>query len=738
MGIPIDLRDLKSWHLWKSKPKKGKGNEDKQPDKQPVDRYGTDASLKYPPPDMLNDYETTKRIRDAEPALNTQLGLNLSGRIVRKLDGATLIGLDYDGCLGRDGVPMPWAEKSLGLLPRTYTEITPSKCSLRAWYWVHDADHDLGNAKVVTFTGDKREANAAPGVPLSKSVELQILGNGDGAGFATFTGHELDGYPATITTIKTIEPLIKHHGLRAKINKLSTELRPGTGPVLSVEQTRELLKSHKHFEVIENATHWQSIIPDDKIDRSASAAFSRVVVEVLKVNGCHGEAAVDYLLQTGWKGVEDSADASRYGRRSWVSADVARVQKFDIFDRPDFVALLGAHELTEVQMAKFEADVAAHNERAEAREAKARSGYKLRSAFDMMTDPPVEWLVKGYVSEASVGLLAGESGTGKSGLLIDLVGHLLHGRKWLGKRTAPGSVIWFAGEGKRDIGPRLKAWHQRHDIDPMLPEGRYFAAVDEIIDPLTGEKGLTRLRATLEEAKATYGNAPALVALDTLSSLWGGESENDTAEAAKWLKRLLDIAEEFGCTFMLVHHLAKPPQSTRPTKARVPTMASVRGASAFAANVDFVLAMGATGEHASELHNLKQRSERKAAPAAFDIVAEKVGTDSHGETVTAMVVVRGVAADEAKAKAEAEASTIANEAKDLQKNIARVVAAAAKLGPEWHAKTAITKRAAIKNTVGGTAIEIATASEYGLLESDGKGRPRYRITDAGRASLRAK
>ena len=658
----------------------------------------------------------------AGPVNATQgIGLVMTGGIdiETKKGKVRIFAIDCDACRDPEtGILTPWGFDMIKHYRDTaggaFVEVTPSGKGVRVWIAVRDFPKTLAKAKV------KLDHPPAPNCG-DKGVEVQAFGYG-AKQFVTTTGNLQRGDDEGIPVVQSLDYLVETFGMAESDDELGTDaLRIGTGAPPSIETIEAKLGPSPSRALIFDA-EWRDASTGK--DPSASGAYWTVAREVLKVANGHGAVALEFLAtRTAWGlgAVEESADPGKYSSRRWIAAELRRVAAKD--DKPstkDVFDNVGT-----------EAEAKAASEAGKAKAAKASGPYATRSAFDMMTDPPVEWIVQGYVSEASVGMLAGEPGTGKSGILIDLAGHLLHGLDWLGCRTEPGSVIWFAGEGKRDVGPRLKAWHQRNKIDVSAPGARFFEVVAPIVS-MSEAEGLRRLSATLADAKARHGHAPAVVVLDTLSTLWGGESENDGGDAGKWIRHLMEIAAAYGCTILIVHHLAKTAQSNRKA-ARVPTLNSIRGSGAFAGDADFLLATAQTGEATSELHNIKQRSDKKAPPVALKIEAEPVGMNKHGEVVTAMVVVQDKYSAKDREK-EADAEVGKTRAKALGRILSTAVGLFGDDPSSELSKTAVAGTTKGDRNENFRAFDEAASPGVGFFKSNGKSRERFTFTEKGRAA----
>jgi hypothetical protein len=151
--------------------------------------------------------------------------------------------------------------------------------------------------------------------------------------------------------------------------------------------------------------------------------------------------------------------------------------------------------------------------------------FQIVSADDLDSLAVPEWLVHGVVPTAGLTALLGETGIGKTHLALFLSYCVVTGRKFIGRPTKPGRVLYIAAEGSRSISSRLKAnvaaWKE------PIPEGslRFYPA------PATFDNDslMEELVAYVAEFK------PSLVVFDTWHRSLGSIQENDATDNGKAL-----------------------------------------------------------------------------------------------------------------------------------------------------------------------------------------------------------
>jgi putative DNA primase/helicase len=161
---------------------------------------------------------------------------------------------------------------------------------------------------------------------------------------------------------------------------------------------------------------------------------------------------------------------------------------------------------------------------------------------------PIEWLWGGWIPRGMITLLAASPGSGKSLLALDLCRRLIHGEPYPDNKGAfkPGSsVIYLDAENAPSIFvERLRAW----DID----RSRIFLK-------LPGLKGFVDLEdpdqrdAFIEEIN---NHRPALIVIDSLATITS-RGENYVEEIRELLSFLNQLAMDFNCALLLIHHLRK-------------------------------------------------------------------------------------------------------------------------------------------------------------------------------------
>lgn len=260
----------------------------------------------------------------------------------------------------------------------------------------------------------------------------------------------------------------------------------------------------------------------------------------------------------------------------------------------------------------------------------------LMPADDFSAKPaPIQWLVKGWLQSHALIMVHGESGCGKTFVVLDLCCHISSGlMAWHGRKVRAGKVVYLAGEGHAGLRGRVAAWKQYH----KMPAGNMWVSSSGL--DLNTSEGLAR---TVRSIRAT-GQAPDLIVVDTLHRFLMGD-ENSAQDAKTMLDACAALMREFDCSVLLVHHVGVNPMA----KDRA------RGSSAWRGALE--IEIGVRQEKDSTVRQLVQHKSKDAEiamPTWVDFKAVEIDgwLDDDGEQVTSAVV---VPADAPKMTKEQEA-----------------------------------------------------------------------------------
>ena len=181
---------------------------------------------------------------------------------------------------------------------------------------------------------------------------------------------------------------------------------------------------------------------------------------------------------------------------------------------------------------------------------------QLRRASEIPIES-IQWLWKDWLAQGKLNLLAGQPGTGKTTIAMQMAATVSVGGNWPdGSQANKGNVLIWSGEDdpKDTLIPRLVlagADLQRINF------------VDTVFDE-QGSRGFDPakdLRILTAELK-TIGSLSLLIA-DPIVSAVGGDSHRNT-EVRRALQPLVDLAEEQNCAVLGITHFSKGNQVRDP------------------------------------------------------------------------------------------------------------------------------------------------------------------------------
>jgi hypothetical protein len=134
--------------------------------------------------------------------------------------------------------------------------------------------------------------------------------------------------------------------------------------------------------------------------------------------------------------------------------------------------------------------------------------------------PPMRELIRGVLPATGLGAMFGPSGSGKSFLVLDLLGAVTTGRDWFGHAIPnPCKAVYVALEGEAGVSKRVAAFMAKH--------GR-LDGLRVILSPL--DIRLANDRAALVAAIKAEGFSDGVLVLDTLNRAAAGMDENDSRD----------------------------------------------------------------------------------------------------------------------------------------------------------------------------------------------------------------
>lgn len=263
-------------------------------------------------------------------------------------------------------------------------------------------------------------------------------------------------------------------------------------------------------------------------------------------------------------------------------------------------------------------------------------------------DPNAEraWLVSNIIAQTGKGLLAGQWGSCKTFIVLDLAGSVMTGTPFAGRRVLRrGGVLFIAPEGASEIPTRLRglvagrlagdalalAALEGATLDPADPPFTWIEECPRLVERDAADILMATADAAAAELRARYDLPLVLVVVDTVAAGAGFDDENSAAETQKVMGALERLSLHTGAFVLGVDHFGKAVET------------GTRGSSAKEAAADTVLAALATKDEAGNVSNMrmavrKVRGARTGQETPYSLEVVEVGTDRWGEPVTTCVI----------------------------------------------------------------------------------------------------
>lgn len=174
---------------------------------------------------------------------------------------------------------------------------------------------------------------------------------------------------------------------------------------------------------------------------------------------------------------------------------------------------------------------------------------RLIPAAEMMARPDPKFLIEGLVEDESFAVLYGDSGTGKTFLVLDWCFSIAAGLSWLGRAVEAGPTVYVGAEGAGGLPKRLRSLVGHHQAGGAPPD---FYLVDQPVN-LLDLSSVGEAVAAIED----LGVRPRLVVFDTYARSIVGGDENSAKDAGQAISALDDLRFTLGTAVLVVHHTGK-------------------------------------------------------------------------------------------------------------------------------------------------------------------------------------
>lgn len=258
-----------------------------------------------------------------------------------------------------------------------------------------------------------------------------------------------------------------------------------------------------------------------------------------------------------------------------------------------------------------------------------RQRLRPKALAELVGQPPPILRVARTLPARGLGVVFGDSGCGKTFLIIDLVVALVLERRWFDRRVRRCGAIYVAAEGR--LGLRLQAYMKHHGVT-LEDIGDRFRVIDSAVNLLDPYADVPTLLEELNAAASAMGGV-GLVVVDTLNRVMPGGDENSSEDMSAVIASAKRIEEALGCLVLFIHHSGKN------AAAGARGHSSLRAACEFEAEVK-----DANGDRTMEITKFRDGEEGAQLPFRLKVVDLGAVRDLDGEAdederITSCVVV---------------------------------------------------------------------------------------------------
>ncbi len=243
-------------------------------------------------------------------------------------------------------------------------------------------------------------------------------------------------------------------------------------------------------------------------------------------------------------------------------------------------------------------------------------------AYNLEANCGVNDFVEDMLTNEGLSVVYGQSGSGKSFVVLRIAAAVAAGTKFYDKECDKGAVIYLAAEGAVGVKNRMFALKK----EGLIKEGSRLVYVPCCINVLDKEQ-VTSLIATAVEAAAGLDVPVRLIILDTLSQCMPGSNENSPEDMTAVVEAANGIRKITGANVLFVHHSGKN------------QAAGSRGHSSLRAATDTEIEI--TREEGEEIGQITCKKAKDLAPfrsMGFKLRVVVLGKNRRGKDVTTCVL----------------------------------------------------------------------------------------------------
>lgn len=259
----------------------------------------------------------------------------------------------------------------------------------------------------------------------------------------------------------------------------------------------------------------------------------------------------------------------------------------------------------------------------EAAAKKARADrFAVIPAASFSNRPAPSYYVQGLIPMADLVVFYGDSGSGKSFVVTDMMLAIARGEPWRGLKTRKGRVVYIVAEGSGGYALRLKAYSLHHNVDlEGVPFGVMAATPNLLV------KG--DIDAVVAAIRAIGG--ADIVVFDTLAQVTPGANENSAEDMGLAIANARAIGGAVGGMAVLIHHSGKDASK------------GARGWSGLRAAADAQVEIIRLENGLRVIQTTKQKDGKDDGRWGFRLEDVVVGIGEDDEAITSCVVVEEAA-----------------------------------------------------------------------------------------------
>jgi len=561
---PAAIRDLQAWVIWRFEAVPGGGKPRKVP-------YYANGGKRHGEQGGANDVANLVTF-DAAKAAAARRGYDGVGFAALKPFG--ICALDFDNCI-TDGKIHPQVEALLG---DTYAEFSPSGQGIRAFF-----KGDLGNGKSIRNTDFGMECFSTRGFVTFTGNTLDItelLGNDDVVAPLPDVVRQLHGERFTRST----EPL-----------ETGTSGDPAGLTAAHIQECLAALPTDLHYDdylMVGMAIHCET-----------QGAGFEVWEEWCMGSGKYSsrEYNEDRWRSFGKGGGNQVTGrslvhlANQHGARITLNSPAGAEEFENLVNQPPALAESADAAINSVALPRF--------------------NFEPVHTFSSTTALP--WIIKGVLPKASMGVVYGASGSGKSFAVLDMGMAIARGTPWRGHKVKQGRVAYIAAEGADGFRKRVAAYALHNSID--------LASVPMTV--LNAAPNLLEKQDAVDVAKGIRASGGAdLIIVDTFAQTTPGANENAGEDVGKALGYCKRINEVTGAMVLLIHHSGKDASK------------GARGWSGLRAAADAEIEVVREGD-ARALRLTKSKDGEDGLLWGFALEVVQLGVDEDLDPITSCIVV---------------------------------------------------------------------------------------------------